>query len=1034
MSTKVLPKNTLTLELEKLSQTYPRIKKILIVPNYQIGHQILEHLVRSGVSWINFTLATPASLAIGMVEDVIISNNVELLSTSMITIIVDSVFNNLSDAHRLFYFQKHPVNKGMVEALARTITELRLYGVTPENIKQEYFITKAKADDLRLMLAEYEKLLQENRLIDNAGLISLALGHIDKTLNKDKKIIVPSLYYMRGLERRFIKEIAEKNLVIANEDYVFGLVPPSNAWSVSESRGNLKVSSDSQRLSWLFDIENAPAVFKDGTIEIFSAVGYRNEVREILRRISKDKIKLDETEIIYTDSEKYLDLIYCLCDKLGILATFSEGVPFYMTNAGRALKGFLLWIKEDFQEIYLRRILESNGLKLEQEEDTTSGPILGYLLRTSGVGWGRERYIRILSKKIEELNNSGFNPRDERYEDDVAYLGQKIKTITYLSKICGDLLALIPEIDTEQKIDFSKLCEGMVNFLEKYTRVFNENDVFFVANAKETISHMGKLMQSRMIFEEALEKLINIVSHIRLRPSGPKPGHLHVSHYKNGGRSGRYNTFIVGLDESKFPEKIVQDPILLDEERKKLSPELELSTERLRKNIFEMASTISRLRGKVTFSYSTYDIKEDRKSFPTSLLLQAFRIKEGNPRADYNMLFQALGQPVIFSGASTELDEIDWWLNKLVDGVTLKDGMQAVRTNFPGIEEGLTALENKDSNIFTEFDGKVKVDSKEVDPRENKNLIMSCSRIETIAKCPFAYFLKYILNVRKPDEVQKDMTLWLDSTQRGTLLHEVFKNFIEQLAREKKSPTFEKQKEIILTILDEDVQRFKEEIPPPSETVFQNELIQFKRDVEVFLKINNSLKTEPIKWEISFGGEGEIKMSIPLGDNREIYLSGRIDRIDKAQGSEYHVWDYKTGSSYEFDERHYINGGEQLQHGLYAVVVEKLLKESGEDEKAMVTISGYFLPTERGTRDGKGGLFPKNTALKEKWQQALCLMFDIVRSGSFMVNNTGTGCMFCDYIEICDGENGKAQIKIKLENDTNKELQLWKKLKEKEYE
>ena len=54
---------------------------------------------------------------------------------------------------------------------------------------------------------------------------------------------------------------------------------------------------------------------------------------------------------------------------------------------------------------------------------------------------------------------------------------------------------------------------------------------------------------------------------------GPRGGCLHVAHVLAGGHSGRPHTFIVGLDDGRFPGVGLQDPILLDEERR-ASPDL----------------------------------------------------------------------------------------------------------------------------------------------------------------------------------------------------------------------------------------------------------------------------------------------------------------------------------------------------------------------------------------------------------------------------------------------------------------------------
>lgn len=758
-----MPQNALISALSKVNQAYPRIEKVLVTSNYLIGHQILEHLVRSGNSWINFTLATPASLAIDLIEDVIISNNLELLSVNMNLIVMDSVFNSLFHSGKLTYFEKHPINKGMIEALVCSIHNLRMCGIAPENIQTGKFVSPAKAKDLALLLAEYEKVLREHKLIDTAELLHMALSCDSIVAVRDRKFIVPHRFYLCGMERSFVEKIAADNLIVVEEDSAVGLDAPPDAWPVKEAAENQKVHSDIQRLLWLFSQDKPPKPFHDSTIEIFSAASEWNEIREIFRRIAKGKIRVDETELIYPAPERYADLIYSVCEKLGIPVTFSDGISFSISRAGRAMMGFLFWIKEDFREVYLRRIFESGTFKVkgEDREGSERSFSLGHLLRTSGVGWGRERYSRILSKKIEELKkDSAEDNKDKTRTEGFNAREEKIKCYDRLLNICNDLLSLIPDKDREGKVNFSKLSACLLGFLKKYVRILDGNDAFFVKYAKEIFSQLGRYFQETMVLEEALEKMIDIVSGIRITPSGPKPGCLHVSHYKSGARSGRTHTFIVGLDESKFPERMIQDPVLLDEEREWLHPGLELSGKKSHKNVYEMAALIAGLRGKVRFSYSAYDTREERRTFPSSLMLQVYRIKEGNPGADYHALEIALGQPIAFGRAEINLDQTDWWLNKLIDGVSLKNGLDLVKDHFPGLKDGHFAFERRSSDDFSEYDGKVMVESFDVDPRENKNLVMSCSMIETIAKCPFAYLLRHLLSVYKPEEVEKDMTIF----------------------------------------------------------------------------------------------------------------------------------------------------------------------------------------------------------------------------------------------------------------------------------
>ncbi len=796
---KNIPQNSLITALRDTAKQYPRIKKILVVPDRIIGIHILQNLVRAGTSWINFDVKTMALLAVEFVGDRLIAEKLQAISSIGSQAVLDSVFNELADSGELKYFEKHPMNKGIVEALTRTVRELRLNGITSNNLRRGCFINPHKEADMRLILAKYEKTLEERKLVDNACLIMMALEQLEKNgINEDRKYFILTRYYMRGVEREFLEKLCGKELVVIEEDPAIGLPLPSDAWSIGKATKPEECSYDIERLRWLFKSKDSPKPFKDGTIELFSAIGYRNEVREVLRRICADNATADDAEIIYTDAENYEDLIYSLCEKLNIPATFSEGSGTYITAAGRVMMGFLLWVKEDFSEVYLRHIFESSGLEWEasQKAGMPGGPTLAFLLRTSSVGWGRDRYSSVLEGQIIENRQIAADLLREGEDEDAERKEAKARDLVVLKMICEDLLKLTPPKDKSGKIDFGKFCEGCVVFLDKHVKRAGDNDAAFVKIAAERLSMLGGLIKGPMVFDEAMEKVFNAVSGIHVGASGPKPGYLHVSYYRQGGRSGRGRTFIVGLDEGKFPARAGQDPVLLDEERTKISSGLELSTERISKNIYDMAALVAGLRGKATFSYSAYDIKEDRKAFPSSILLQIFRIKEGFPAADYDAMLKSIGEPAGFDESPSSkiiLDETDWWLTRLAEDGVLKDGLEAVQDIYEGIQEGLTARKARASDALTEYDGKIEPRIDDLDPRQKADIVMSCSRLEAAAKCPFAFFVENVLGIRKPDELEKDAGAWLDAANRGKLLHEVFRVFINKTMEAKTKPGAEEE-------------------------------------------------------------------------------------------------------------------------------------------------------------------------------------------------------------------------------------------------
>ena len=55
---------------------------------------------------------------------------------------------------------------------------------------------------------------------------------------------------------------------------------------------------------------------------------------------------------------------------------------------------------------------------------------------------------------------------------------------------------------------------------------------------------------------------------------------------------------------------------------------------------------------------------------------------------------------------------------------------------------------------------------------------MSATRLELLAKCPFGYFLRHVLKVKPPEEVDFDRSRWLDPLQRGSLIHEILCAFM----------------------------------------------------------------------------------------------------------------------------------------------------------------------------------------------------------------------------------------------------------------
>ncbi len=1023
-------------------------EKIFVVPTYQVGHQIGESLTKVGHSWVNLRFETLPSLAQEYAGLDISQERLSQISESSAVILLNKVFSTLLDEERLEYFSKLKPSPGIIRALYRSLHALRMDGIKSSDLAPKTFINEKKGQEIRFILKSYDEELERNKFIDLPGLYFRAIEEAEEnSVSQEKYFLILQNSALAKLEREFLMRVAGERLILVPQDPVMELKrprhyleivsPPSEARNdrgkeESESSG---LGTDLERGAWLFAPYKAPPPFKDGTLELTRAIAPSNECREILRRITSEKIPLDDVEVVYPPGITYPSIFYVLSIKSGLGVTFGDGIPPGFTSPGKIFSGMLKWIEGNYQTTDLCRMIESGDLKLYgKAKDVPSAQKTSRYLKRAMIGWGRDRYVERLENLKKNYESKISKISDEDEEDRTPEYEAIIKDIDRVKKLLKAMLGCFPLWEDEKAVHFGELCQGISLFLKEFSRIRNELDREAYAAIRAKLDEVAALETALVPKEDAFERLRILLEGIRVNKSGPQPAHLHLSSFRSGGFSGRPLTFVVGLNQELFPGAGYQDPFLLDEERGRISASLKTTEDTLRENLYGMAALISGLRGRAVLSYSSYDIVEERPSFPSSLMLQAFRLVEGEPRLDYSALLERLPEPHGFLPEDMEktFDTIDWWLRKLSSDGTLYDGIDAVKGCFPELGQGIEALDIRNALRLSPYEGIVQVRAEEAHPLFNRDVIMSSSRFELLASCPFAYFLSYILGLAKPEEVTFDPSVWLDPLQRGSLIHEIFCAFMSEVKKRGEKVEAKKHLSPIQEIAEEIIARYKEEIPPPSEGVFAKEKAEVIQALDVFLAAEEKLgeRVEPLMFEVVFGiaeekGKGmEEPVEVPLAPDRSFRLRGRIDRIDRVEGSGYRVVDYKTGRYSRYDKFRCFGGGRTLQHVLYALAAEAILKKTGKDAKPKVVESGYYFPTQRG--EGK------EVTVKEFDRHALKgllrELLDIVKKGHFIGSLDKTDCTYCDFKPIC-GEGAADRTKAK-KNANPEEFGIVDRLKE----
>ena len=429
-----------------------------------------------------------------------------------------------------------------------------------------------------------------------------------------------------------------------------------------------------------------------------------------------------------------------------------------------------------------------------------------------------------------------------------------------------------------------------------------------------------------------------------------------------------------------------------------------LASQLLDENVYLMAKILSGLQGSVTLSYSCRDLKEDRELFPSSLLLCIYRLITADYSGDYQALIRFLGEPTGFipGSDSVSLNDWEWWLAQK----HTRYGSDSVHASYQNLYEGEKAETKRNDDVLTEYDGWVPSSEGTIDPLRG-DVFLSSSRLENLSKCPFAYFIRYILGVEPLEEMEKDMGKWLDPLQRGQLLHTVFQNFMETLKAKGELPNLKKHSAMLEAIAMAEVEAWKAEVPPASELAYNREVEDIKLTMEIFLKDEerHCQSREPCYFELSFGIGEETVPDISTEDPVEIKLKpkgsfkirGRIDRVDRIGEHEYEVWDYKTGSTWGYKDQGYLNQGKHLQHAIYSVATEILLRKK-LDKKATVVRAGYFFPGPK----GEGRRIAKDQSIRKELYEVLGDLFEILQNGIFLATDDRDSCSkFCDYTGIC---------------------------------
>ncbi len=1009
-------------------------EKWLLAPSLRVGRQWLDSLTLSGTAVINCRVCTLAGMAMRFAGPVMNDRGLSYCNDKAQLFLVDSILRSLSrDSSSYFWELRRGLS--LSRRVCAMLEALELAGIGPDDITRDHFESEAKHADVVLVFKAYRRLLSQTKQVDYSDVLKIAAqaagGSPPVTTAELPFFIVPTELDVCELERRLLESLPRDRVLHAAGD--------ADEFDLTDRRDDHEQERVSRALTALMARDPRPS------FNFFTASGEYNEIKEVFRRCVGEDIPLDDVEIVYTDASSYVPVIYetvlAVCpqpvfDWSQLPVTFAEGISVRYSRPGRALRAWIEWIGSNYPQAGLAHLVEDGLLNVGGDYYEDSHFLrLGRLLRSLVIVNGRDRYLPILGQSLERARGKAANSHsvgghadqeDNRSAEALADWQALYHLMECLCKVSAPQDQLPP----------TELIDNVRAFVLELCRSINEMDNYARLALLEELDGLHELLNgaSFSITLDILEWVRNMPDTLRILGSGPRPGCVHASHIMNGGCSGRRHLFIVGLDDDRFPGAPAIDPLLLDDERQKISDRLATSSKRREQNLRAFIRLLARQTGEVCLSYSNTDLSDDASLSPSSVFQAAWNHFHPNrTEACSDKRTEVLASVGFVPAPEKQVcTENEWWVQRIL-GQKPQDKERLFQKFFPNLRRGFVSSKARASNVFTEYDGYIGDRGGAFDPTAPGGPVLSVQKLETFAKCPLSYFFKYVLAAGPPEEPGMATAEWLSAMETGSRLHEVFKTFIEELMAQGRLPLVERDHGRLHSILLQCVDKSKEDHPPPSLSAFHRQVRLLERAADIFL-VEEELASHssiPRFVEASIGLrksgvltvlDQEAPEVLEIEPGVLIRIQARVDRIDESMDGAakgFIVWDYKTGGTYRYRGKDLFHQGRNLQHAIYTAIVAALLRRRLHPD-ARVYKFGYYFPSMKG-RGVRIVSVEDCVSRGNEIVRALCRMMS---RGCFpATNDAKEDCQFCEYAEVCgDVETAARQSHSKIANQSNQML------------
>ena len=864
----------------------------------------------------------------------------------------------------LQYFNRISKEQGFTDIISDTITEFKKYNVTPNVLREGIAKVddeelQSKLTDLANIFEKFDLSISENLVDTDDELTYLANKLSNCGLYDNAEIWIDEFTTFTPQQMEVIKGLAKKckgvNIALCMDEVISGdgseVTDIFNSLKTTELRilnmmrdehigyeqpvnlnnnknNRFKDNDELKHLEKYFFTYPFKSYKQDvNTIRLYKANNSYDEVenvaKEILRFVRDKGYRFRDISVVCRNIDDY--------EKIATVIFNEYDIPFFLDKKIDILSNPLIILILSSIEVMIRnwsyesvfKYLKSGLVNIDRHEiDILENYVLANGIK--GFKWTNEL-------SISEEDNDEIDPIKVmiKVREPLIKLHSRIRGNKSVKAICTAIYEFLVELDCFNTIEewISKFDEyGMQGKVMEYQQV-SEIVIDILDQAVDVIGE-------DLITINEFYKILN--AGFQNRDIGIIPVALDQVNIGDIGRIKGRNVkvlFIVGVNDGILPAANKDEGILSDRDRDLLKENgIELSSS-TRAKVFEeqymVYTALTLASDYLMISYPMADF--EGKSLRASIVIP--RLKRIFPKLiEESDLFNLKEKADKYSKVTAPIptfNELILALRRNYENEDVEDYWKDVYCWYKDKEE----FYNKSGNILEGLkysnDGEVvaREKLKKLYSIKDGRLLFSVSRLENYAECPFSYFIKYGLKARDRKVYE------FSAPDLGSFMHEILDEFTNKVKRERISWSqlnSERCRSIVSDLIEKKLIEDSNSILNSSKKYkyFTN---RFKRviakSVSVLAEQMRKGQFEIFSNEFQFGNLRDgapIKLELPSGE--EVYLTGRIDRIDSLDlhGNTYiRVIDYKSGSKkFDLNELYY---GLQIQLLVY---LDAILKNS----------------------------------------------------------------------------------------------------------